>query len=118
MLKDRQKRPIPILTPDTHRTDGEYGFRSEESETGACMCALGWIYWSMHTEQQWAVKPFFACAASLYEFSDEFDAAMALVSPGTRDLGYDNQYAKVTGCLLYTSPSPRDGLLSRMPSSA
>ena len=25
---------------------------------------------------------------------------------------------KVTSCLLYTSPSPRDGLLSRMPSSA
>ena len=25
---------------------------------------------------------------------------------------------KSTGCLLYTSPSPRDGLLSRMPSSA
>ena len=24
----------------------------------------------------------------------------------------------VEGCLLYTSPSPRDGLLSRMPSSA
>ena len=27
----------------------------------------------------------------------------------------DMQY---NGCLLYTSPSPRDGLLSRMPSSA
>ena len=25
---------------------------------------------------------------------------------------------KSAGCLLYTSPSPRDGLLSRMPSSA
>ena len=25
---------------------------------------------------------------------------------------------QTTGCLLYTSPSPRDGLLSRMPSSA
>ena len=25
---------------------------------------------------------------------------------------------KPHGCLLYTSPSPRDGLLSRMPSSA
>ena len=25
---------------------------------------------------------------------------------------------KYTDCLLYTSPSPRDGLLSRMPSSA
>ena len=29
---------------------------------------------------------------------------------------YDN--GKINGCLLYTSPSPRDGLLSRMPSSA
>ena len=27
-------------------------------------------------------------------------------------------YLKSQGCLLYTSPSPRDGLLSRMPSSA
>ena len=26
--------------------------------------------------------------------------------------------AEFRGCLLYTSPSPRDGLLSRMPSSA
>ena len=26
--------------------------------------------------------------------------------------------AYIAGCLLYTSPSPRDGLLSRMPSSA
>ena len=26
--------------------------------------------------------------------------------------------ANLKGCLLYTSPSPRDGLLSRMPSSA
>ena len=26
--------------------------------------------------------------------------------------------AKFDDCLLYTSPSPRDGLLSRMPSSA
>ena len=25
---------------------------------------------------------------------------------------------RLTACLLYTSPSPRDGLLSRMPSSA
>ena len=25
---------------------------------------------------------------------------------------------KIKSCLLYTSPSPRDGLLSRMPSSA
>ena len=35
----------------------------------------------------------------------------------------DNNYAEAVEiylkiCLLYTSPSPRDGLLSRMPSSA
>ena len=30
----------------------------------------------------------------------------------------DNAAARGTICLLYTSPSPRDGLLSRMPSSA
>ena len=34
--------------------------------------------------------------------------------------GYVNNYeeAKNKGCLLYTSPSPRDGSISRMPSSA
>ena len=30
----------------------------------------------------------------------------------------ESRAADGTGCLLYTSPSPRDGLLSRMPSSA
>ena len=30
----------------------------------------------------------------------------------------DPNRRKGKGCLLYTSPSPRDGLLSRMPSSA
>ena len=30
----------------------------------------------------------------------------------------EENYQKFKNCLLYTSPSPRDGLLSRMPSSA
>ena len=35
------------------------------------------------------------------------------------DSGLEIDYLnKEPGCLLYTSPSPRDGLLSRMPSSA
>ena len=29
-----------------------------------------------------------------------------------------DQVHNIVACLLYTSPSPRDGLLSRMPSSA
>ena len=42
----------------------------------------------------------------------------------TKALGKDSrekgirQNAQILTCLLYTSPSPRDGLLSRMPSSA
>ena len=35
--------------------------------------------------------------------------------PDTNNLSYDSN---INSCLLYTSPSPRDGLLSRMPSSA
>ena len=34
------------------------------------------------------------------------------------DRGVQSDLQRDTGCLLYTSPSPRDGLLSRMPSSA
>ena len=33
-------------------------------------------------------------------------------------LWLEQHLSKYEGCLLYTSPSPRDGLLSRMPSSA
>ena len=39
---------------------------------------------------------------------DAIDAELILTDP----------WASLRGCLLYTSPSPRDGLLSRMPSSA
>ena len=36
----------------------------------------------------------------------------------SKDVQPEVQSSSATGCLLYTSPSPRDGLLSRMPSSA
>ena len=38
------------------------------------------------------------------------------VSSNAQNYGWANP--AYFGCLLYTSPSPRDGLLSRMPSSA
>ena len=41
---------------------------------------------------------------------DQFD--------GRPVIGICNTFSELTPCLLYTSPSPRDGLLSRMPSSA
>ena len=47
----------------------------------------------------------------------EFDNALANC---LREISnrYDFKGLHITICLLYTSPSPRDGLLSRMPSSA
>ena len=42
------------------------------------------------------------------------EEAFATISLGTAE----DVDAAVKACLLYTSPSPRDGLLSRMPSSA
>ena len=40
-------------------------------------------------------------------------------APYTKDVDPDRRLATLDlFCLLYTSPSPRDGLLSRMPSSA
>ena len=44
-------------------------------------------------------------------------APIMLVQPTIEDAqGYSKE--EIAPCLLYTSPSPRDGLLSRMPSSA
>ena len=40
------------------------------------------------------------------------------VAPEKFDITIFNAEPRVNYCLLYTSPSPRDGLLSRMPSSA
>ena len=44
------------------------------------------------------------------------------VEPSPKTFGYRSKltphYERARACLLYTSPSPRDGLLSRMPSSA
>ena len=51
----------------------------------------------------------------LQEMNDPTQA-MDRVHQSFRDLGYSDQWIET--CLLYTSPSPRDATLSRMPSSA
>ena len=51
---------------------------------------------------------------SRFEMSDMGDVSRVLGMQVTRD----NQAGSLTICLLYTSPSPRDATLSRMPSSA
>ena len=53
-------------------------------------------------------------------FSSGLDISAFLANDNAAPEGSrpDPKEKRVKGCLLYTSPSPRDGLLSRMPSSA
>ena len=48
----------------------------------------------------------------------EVDEAASQKMFDDRKTAIDAETEKGKDCLLYTSPSPRDGLLSRMPSSA
>ena len=50
--------------------------------------------------------------------SFEPDALVGRVCTDSRQLQADDFFVPLVGCLLYTSPSPRDATLSRMPSSA
>ena len=49
----------------------------------------------------------------IHQLAKELEVASADILHKAQELGIE-----VKTCLLYTSPSPRDGLLSRMPSSA
>ena len=55
----------------------------------------------------------------LVEHSDDIiDTEETEVAEVISKSSIDDGPSVVSSCLLYTSPSPRDGLLSRMPSSA
>ena len=51
-------------------------------------------------------------------FSGQYDSAKLLLVAGGGAGASHTGNGHYATCLLYTSPSPRDGLLSRMPSSA
>ena len=50
--------------------------------------------------------------------ADPQTMAASVATPLELQFGQIPGLTQMTSCLLYTSPSPRDGLLSRMPSSA
>ena len=52
------------------------------------------------------------------QFMDSLETATITFTMINSETGIPKIVAKPAYCLLYTSPSPRDGLLSRMPSSA
>ena len=60
------------------------------------------------------IYPGFAAAEVLYDDK----GAVRGIATGDMGIAKDGTHKDSYTCLLYTSPSPRDGLLSRMPSSA
>ena len=62
------------------------------------------------------------CTKQLNSYNDELDAfngvGAQVLAISAQDMSSHEAFSERHGCLLYTSPSPRDGLLSRMPSSA
>ena len=101
---------------------------------------------SKQLEEKWGVTPMAAAApaaAGAAPAEDKDDFTIMLVSAGEKKINVIKEVRAATSlglkeakdlvegapkevksgvnkkdCLLYTSPSPRDGLLSRMPSSA
>ena len=63
-----------------------------------------------------------ACISKVFPTRSHTSAAQGGISAALGNMGEDDwrwhMYDTVKGCLLYTSPSPRDATLSRMPSSA
>ena len=63
-----------------------------------------------------------ACISKVFPTRSHTSAAQGGISAALGNMGEDDwrwhMYDTVKGCLLYTSPSPRDKRQSRMPSSA
>ena len=64
---------------------------------------------------RWAT---FDCYGTLVDWPGGVRETMLDVWPDADGAALLESYMRIEPCLLYTSPSPRDGLLSRMPSSA
>ena len=54
----------------------------------------------------------------LYSWTLMSETGEPVICSGGIEYRVNSELIEVLRCLLYTSPSPRDGLLSRMPSSA
>ena len=85
------------------------GIRSSSKESGCCL-----MVYALAEENNETQTGFGFSIGRTPEDLDIAKAAFDASDRATRMLGS----TKPKSCLLYTSPSPRDGLLSRMPSSA
>ena len=72
------------------------------------------IYGAAELDRFWTLAGIYFCVILVLVTTREAKDALVVAECGAEAIAF----LKVYACLLYTSPSPRDGLLSRMPSSA
>ena len=105
---DRLRDERPKEAPPSASADDKLSYREFAAPFGLQ------VYETCHRvfQQYWRTPSYIYSKAALCTFSALFIGFVFFRAPLTQQ-GLQNQI-----CLLYTSPSPRDGLLSRMPSSA
>ena len=78
-----------------------------------CLIALALVAWVI---ELWRAQDYLQTRIELQ--AKELDRELTQLSILPRLLSLDPRMTNALTCLLYTSPSPRDATLSRMPSSA
>ena len=103
---------LPVLNPATEEEIGRLP-HAEKSDLDDALDAAdkGFERWRQVAPVERA-NVLYKAAALMRERQEEIATAI------TAEHGKPITQARLEVCLLYTSPSPRDGLLSRMPSSA
>ena len=112
------------MTSGTHLRSVSDLLRAIGSSTAELVSGSGAAVVDDITHDSRKVEPgtIFCCVRGVQR--DGHDFASVAIERGATALLVDHhldgvgEVAQIVVCLLYTSPSPRDGLLSRMPSSA
>ena len=88
--------------------------RIEPSDRGRYAGPVGWV--DAHGDGEWAI----ALRGAQFDLAGADERGIPFTAHAGAGIvaGSDPEAELLETCLLYTSPSPRDGLLSRMPSSA
>ena len=75
--------------------------------------SMNWRYYEdIEVGEERKSKSIIITEKEIIDFAEKYDPQWFHSDPEA------SKESSFKGCLLYTSPSPRDGLLSRMPSSA
>ena len=99
--------------------DGPWEWKGPAARSGKCLYGKLFNKKAGFVSREW-IPDFANFRRDGYDFAARWDDGLASCAAFRRKTSRKSlsSSASSISCLLYTSPSPRDGLLSRMPSSA